>query len=390
MIPRSLSESVLRLAKQFSVLSVTGPRQSGKTTLIKACFPKHHYVTLENLDSRSFAQSDPKGFLEQYDNGIGIILDEVQNAPDLLSYIQGYVDTSPQAGFYILSGSQNFLVNQAISQSLAGRVAIINLLPLSMIELNDGGRRPATFLEAIFKGGYPKIYASDISPLDWYPNYIRTYLERDVRQIKHITDLVSFQKFIKLCAGRTGQILNMASLALDAGISPNTAKSWLSLLEASYIIHLLQPYYKNYNKRVIKSPKLYFYDTGLVCSLLNIESQEQLITHHMKGELFETFILSEFIKYRSNKARNPQCYYWRDQQGHEIDCLFETADRVIPIEIKSSQTVNLNFFRGLEDWYKISGTDQPNGFIVYGGMEHQRRKEARILPWHDIAKIFES
>ncbi len=323
MITRVISDKLKSLYRKFPVVSVVGPRQSGKTTLVKNVFPRLKYVSLEELDNREFALRDPRGFLSTYDNGA--IIDEAQRVPDLFSYIQTEVDKKDSPGQFILTGSQNILLHENVSQTLAGRVAILRLLPFSLEELKNTPYGSWQSDRYIYTGFYPRIYDKKINPADWYPNYIQTYVEKDVRLMKNISDLNTFQKFIKLCAGRTGQILNLSSLGNECGITHNTAKSWLSILEAGYIIFLLKPYHKNFNKRLIKMPKLYFYDTGLACFLLGIQNTSQLATHYLRGSLFESFVLSELIKERFNKGIEPNCYYWRDKTGNEIDCVIETG-----------------------------------------------------------------
>ncbi len=382
MISRKLAPVLLLYAKEFPVVALLGPRQSGKTTLAQAIFSNHRYVSLESLQEREFAQRDPRGFLQEYTNENGIILDEIQHVPDLLSYIQVQVDEQKKPGYFILTGSQNFLVNEVISQSLAGRVAILTLLPLSISELQTVNLLPEKIETVLYRGSYPSLYASlTITPFMWYPNYIQTYLERDVRDLKHVIDLSTFKRFIQLCAGRIGQTLNIASLASDCGISQITAKGWISLLEASYIIFLLQPHYKNFSKRLIKTPKLYFYDTGLACSLLGIESQEQLAMHYLRGGLFESFVIAEFFKDYYNAGRVPRLYFWRDNHGHEIDCIVEQALTLIPVEIKSGKTVTTDFFENIHYWKQLAGDQASNGFIIYAGDNGQRRTDITVLNW---------
>ncbi|MCF7799500.1 ATP-binding protein [Candidatus Babeliales bacterium] len=388
-IPRILKNSLLESSQQLPVVAILGPRQSGKTTLAKTTFDKHKYVSLEDLDTRQRAIEDPRKFLSDicFNNNNGVILDEFQNAPAILSYIQTIVDEQEKPGYFILTGSQNFLVNQEITQTLAGRIALLTLLPLSITELKNNNILPKTVEDLIFKGAYPRIYARNVNPITWYRDYIETYLERDVRLISHVKDLVQFKYFVQLCAGRIGQVVNYSSLASDCGIDTRTAKEWLSLLQASYIIFTLQPHNKNFNRRLIKSPKLYFYDTGLVCSLLKIESREQLLTHYMRGNLFECLVISELYKHFFNKNRRPSIYFWRDNHGHEIDCIIEKASKLIPIEIKSSMTAYPKIFNELQEWYKISETQVPNGYVIYGGDENQSRLHGIALSWKNLNLI---
>lgn len=386
MIKRDLSAKLKALAGKFPVVSVVGPRQSGKTTLVKSLFAGWGYVSLEDLDQREFALKDPKGFLASHDKGA--VIDEVQRAPQLFSYIQTVVDRNRKPGRFILTGSQNILLQENISQSLAGRTAILKLLPLSIGELSHTAYRAEQSGEYIFKGFYPRLYDKKIAPADWYPNYIQTYVERDVRLVKNISDLNTFQKFIRMCAGRIGQVLNLSSLGNECGITHNTARAWLSVLESSYIIFLLKPYHKNFNKRLVKMPKLYFYDTGLACSLLGIQSKSQLDTHYLKGSLFESLIISEIIKNRFNKGLEPNCYYWRDKTGHEIDCIAETPRKLLQIEIKSGRTIGEDFFDGIKYWNKLAAKSDQNGYLIYNGDEDQQRTLAKVISWKNLPAIF--
>lgn len=315
------------------------------------------------------------------------IIDEVQKVPKIFSYLQTKIDSVNASGQYILTGSQNFLFHQGISQSLAGRVAIFRLFSLSFDELIKNKYFFNTIDDYIYSGGYPAIFKNKIDPADWYPNYIETYIERDLRNIKQITDLSAFRTFVKLCAGRIGQIVNLSDLGRDVGVSHNTIKSWLSILETSYIIFFLQPYYKNFNKRIIKSPKLYFYDTGLVCSLLGINDKKQIKTHYLKGNLFENFIISEFIKNKFNKNYQSEYYFWKDKTGIELDLLEIKNQKIKPIEIKSSMTINEDFFKNIKSWQKIT-KNKEKGVLIYGGLESQKRSFVDILSWKDILKSF--
>ncbi len=388
LIKRKLVSELKSLAGKFPVVSIYGPRQSGKTTLSKMAFKNYKYINLESIAERKFAESDPKGFLEVNSNEKGVILDEVQNVPDLLSYIQVYVDEHEKPGFFILTGSQNLLLNERISQSLAGRVAILTLLPFSINEVKTESILFKNYLKAMFKGFYPRVLAKKYSLLTWYPSYIQTYIERDVRQIKNVSNLSLFQHFVELCAGRIGQLLNIALLANDCGINTSTANSWLSVLEASYIIFVIRPHHKNFSKRIVKSPKLYFYDTGIVCSLLGIKSEGELFRHYLRGGLFESFVLSELMKYEYNRGRRPQIYFWRDNHGHEIDCIMERANKLIPIEIKAGKTINSSFFDELKYWNEISGTKPEDNFLIYSGDENQKSSVGNILGWQSLGKVF--
>ncbi len=382
MIIREMKRKLLEIAKKFPAVAILGPRQSGKTTLAQTCFPRYIYVSLEDLDRREFAKRDPRGFLETYLEGEGVIFDEIQHAPDLFSYIQTEIDRKKRPGFFILTGSQNFLIDQKIGQTLAGRIYIFTLLPLTLQEL--GKRCPKTLEVALYRGFYPSIYVSKIAPADWYSAYLRTYVERDVRQVQNITDLSTFQRFIKLCAGRVGQILNLTSLGNDCGVSANTARAWISLLEASYIIFLLRPFHRNFSKRLIKSPKIYFYDPGLACHLLDIHSHKELSVHYLKGGLFESMVIGELMKRRYNRGLSPHCHFWRDKSGNEVDCIIEEGKKITSIEIKAAKTISTDFFRGLIDWRQLAESSTVQSFLIYGGDENQKRKEARVLSWRSI------
>jgi len=386
MIPRLLKHELLEASLQLPVVAILGPRQSGKTTLAKATFHKHTYISLEDLDTRQRAIEDPRKFLHDICNGNtnGVILDEFQNAPAILSYIQTLVDQAERPGYFILTGSQNFLVNQEITQTLAGRIALLTLLPLSIAELKAEMLLPETTEGILFKGLYPRIYAHNVNPATWYRDYIETYLERDVRQITQVKDLTQFKYFVQLCAGRVGQIINYASLASDCGIDVRTAKEWFSLLEASYVVFTLQPHHKNFNRRLVKAPKLYFYDTGLVCSLLKIETSDQLLTHYMRGNLFECLIIAELYKRFFNKNRRPSISFWRDNHGQEIDCIIEKASQLIPIEIKSCMTPYPKIFNELQKWYEVSESTTANGYVIYGGNETQSRLHGTALSWKNL------
>lgn len=389
MIKRELTSILKHLAEQFRVLAVLGPRQSGKTTITQETFNNHTYVSLEDTDTRAFAETDPRAFLQLYHNDHGIILDEIQHVPSLLSYIQTEVDRTKKKGYFILTGSQNFLLNEKITQTLAGRVAIFTLLPLSVHELQQANMLPHDINTLMLQGSYPPIYADNVNPLYWYPSYISTYIERDIRQIKNITNASLFQTFIKLCAGRIGQLLNVSSLANDCGISAVTAESWISLLEMSYIVFRAQPHYKNFSKRVVKTTKLYFYDTGLACSLLEIDNPKQLATHYLRGGLFESFVFSEILKMQYNRGFTPHPYFWRDKIGHEVDCVIERGGKLYAIEMKAGKTITSDYFDGLDYWNKLALSDAGTSYLVYAGDESQQRTIAHVLKWQDITKIME-
>lgn len=388
-IKRLISGKIKEFSKQYPVVAITGPRQSGKTTLVKQLFPQHVYVTLEDLDLKAKVQSDPRGFLASHGQGHGLIIDEAQEVPELFSYIQGIVDDEKKDGFFILTGSQNFLLHEKITQSLAGRVALFTLLPLSVQELQQAGIASALAEEQIQKGFYPKTYEKKITDLNYfYMTYISTYVERDVRAVLQITDLVSFQKFMKLCAARIGNIINFAELARDCDISPKTAKAWLSVLEASYIIKLVYPFYKNFSKRLIKSPKLYFVDTGLACHLLGIKSSQDLFIHEMRGSLFESMIMMELSKIYFNRAEMPPLYFWRTVQGQEIDCIVEKSYAVqIPVEIKASVTMRTDFAANIAQWEVITGKPVDHSYVVYAGNQYFGGKGAHFIAWNALEKM---
>ena len=388
MIARDLAEKIKVAAKSYPVIALTGPRQSGKTTLVKELFNESHkYVSLENPDLRAYAQTDPKGFLEEYK--APLIIDEAQHVPALFSYIQGIVDESKQVGQFVLTGSQNFLLLEKISQSLAGRVSIFHLLPFSLKEMKNSDYNISNLEELLFTGFYPRIYDKKLDPKEWYSNYLRTYVERDIRTLKKIQDLRTFQIFLKMCAARTGQLLDLTSIGNDCGVSHNTVKDWINILEASFIVFLLRPHFKNFNKRLVKSPKIYFYDSGLLCHLLNIESPQQLQAHYLRGGIFESFAISEIIKNRINQNLDLNVYFWRDKYGYEIDCLIEKGQDLIPIEIKSAKTINTDFFSGLNYWNELAQTENraEKTFLVYAGNENQKRSAAQVLSWKDLDKI---
>lgn len=386
MIIRDLKEKVLERATYYPIVAILGPRQSGKTTLAQDAFNTYAYVSLENYETRGFAQKDPQGFLNSYANEQGIIIDEFQHVPELLSYIQTRVDAEKKMGHFILTGSQNFLMNMAISQSLAGRVSIITLLPLSLHELKKADLVPSSVNQLLVKGFYPPLYSRQVPPDVWYPDYRQTYIERDIRQLTQVADLGIFQTFMQLCAGRIGQLLNLTALAQDCGISDMTAKRWIHLLEASYILFLLRPHHNNFGKRLTKSPKLYFYDTGLACSLLNI-SPEQLPMHPFKGALFESMVIADLMKQYFNQGKRPSLYFWRDHTGNEIDCLIEHGTDLIPIEIKAGQTLSNDFFKGLSFYNQLAGNDPASGYLIYAGTEQQKRSLGSVLSWDTIDQL---
>lgn len=388
MIKRQSAHDISESARYFPVLAIVGPRQSGKTTIAQMIFKNHIYLSLEDLDVRAAAAKDPRTFLIANHNKHGIIIDEFQYVPELLSYIQTIVDKEQQPGYFILTGSQNFLINQAITQSLAGRVSIHTLLPFSIHELAANKLLPSEIETMLYKGCYPAIYSKNIEPTRLYKNYFQTYVERDVRQLAQIGDLSTFQIFITLCANRIGQLLNLTALGNECGISDNTVKRWLSILEASYIIFLLRPHHTNFGKRLVKMPKLYFYDPGLACYLLKIK-QEEMSYHPNKGNLFEGLIIADILKHYYNNGKIPDIYFWRDKTGHEIDCIIQKGSKLIPIEIKSARTTNERFFEGIEYWHKIAPQQSSESFIVYAGASKQVRIYKNLISWQSVDKIFE-
>jgi len=344
-------------------------------------------VNLENPESRSFASEDPNRFLREYENKQGVIIDEFQYVPELLSYIQVAVDEKKRPGYFILTGSQNFLMNQSITQSLAGRVGILTLLPFSLHELK-ANKLLQDIDTTLLYGSYPRLYEQQIAAADFYPSYIHTYLERDVRQIANVGDILVFQKLMRLCAARVGQLLNMVDLATYLGVDQRKVKQWLSVLEASYIIFLLKPHFKNFNKRLTKTPKLYFYDTGLACSLLDIRTAEILALSPYRGNLFESLIISDFQKQYYNAGSNPSTYFWREQNGRlEVDCVIDRGDMLLPVEIKSGETISPSFFASLSEWSKITGSNPERATIIYGGNKSQTRSTGKVLGWRQATQF---
>lgn len=380
MIPRELTSKLISMARGFPVLSLTGPRQSGKTTLVRRVFEDYAYLNLENLDTMAAATEDPRRFLEAHKER-GVIIDEAQRAPELFSYLQGIVDESREMGRYILTGSQNFLLSEKISQSLAGRTAVLHLLPFAAGELNQAGLPPLDLDTALFQGGYPPIFDRPVAPTDFYAAYIETYLERDLRSIKNIGDLSLFRKFLMLCAGRTGQLLNMTALGNEVGVDHKTISAWISVLEACFIVFLLSPYHRNWSKRVVKQPKLYFHDTGLLCSLLGLKTPSDLSTHHMRGHIFECHVVAEHMKTRYNRGERPTLYFWRDHSGHEIDLIIEDGPRIKAVEIKSAETLNPSLFEGLKWFARQTGLPACAHALVYGGDTRQSRSAGEVYPW---------
>lgn len=397
MFARALAPTLKRLAARYPVVSLTGPRQSGKTTLTRLVFPKHRYVSLEDPEQREFATNDPKGFLDSHPGGV--ILDEAQRAPQLFSYIQTLVDLEGKAGRFILTGSQQFLLLSRVSQTLAGRIALLQLQPLSLSELRgtrplDPDRflrgpfppsvppSPGSLDRILFRGMFPRIHDKKMDAREWYGSYLRTYVERDVRDVLRIGDLGTFRNFLRLCAGRTGQLLNLSSLAADCGITHPTARAWISVLEAGSLVFLLRPHSRNFSKRLIKTPKLYFLDSGLLCHLLRIRNEEDLASHPLRGNIFETFILSEIHKVFDHAGEDPPLFFWRDQTGHEVDLIIDLGRTIVPVDIKSAKTVATDSFRGLRYWRTLPGNSSKDGILVYGGETGYDREGFRVRPWH--------
>ncbi len=376
MFKRTLTTHLQKLAKKYPVVTLLGPRQSGKTTLVKAAFPDKPYVNMEDAENRSLATLDPKSFMQAYPGGA--ILDEVQRVPHLLSYIQVRVDESEQKGMFILTGSHQAQLHSAVSQSLAGRTSLLRLLPMSLHEIREA-KLSTPLEEVILKGGYPKIYKENLPISNAYSSYFQTYVERDVRQILQVKDLVQFERFIKLVASRVGQLINYANLASDVGVSAVTIKEWIAVLEATYILVRLEPYFENFGKRIIKSPKLYFTDTGLACYLLGIDTVEQLTKDSFYGNLFENWVVLELMKARYNQAADPRLYFYRDISGKEVDLLFQQGSHLIPIEIKSSKTFNPSFLEGLHYFHKQSPEKAEGGALIYRGDQTQKIGNFQLL-----------
>jgi predicted AAA+ superfamily ATPase len=384
MIQRDASTKIKQLAKKFPAVGLLGPRQSGKTTLAKELFPKKPYVSFENQDNILLVTKDPRAFLDQYKTGA--IFDEIQRVPQLLSYLQGVIDDQPnKVGLFIIAGSQNLLLLESISQTLAGRIAFIHLLPFSFSELASSKHGTQSLNKLILNGGYPRLYDRKIKPVDFYPNYLLTYVERDVRQIKNITNLAMFQRFLKVCASRVGQEVNYTSIGNDTGVDQKTVLSWFGILEASFIAFRLQPFYNNLGKRLTQMPKLYFYDTGLCCSLLELETESHVNTHPLRGALFENLIILELLKARFNNGQRSNLFYWRDRTGNEIDVLLDQSAQVVPIEIKTSATFTTDYVKGINYWKKIN-PNVKKAFVVFTGKTASLDKIS-ILNWKEIAFI---
>jgi len=384
-INRAIEHPIKQTKDKYPIIAVTGPRQSGKTTLLKNLFNDYQYVNLEDPDMRDFAEKDPRGFLKQFSENV--ILDEAQRAPQLFSYIQGIVDDSGKMGQFILSGSQNFHLMQSITQSLAGRVAIFKLMPFDFQELKSADLLNSNYIPQIIKGFYPAIYDRNIQPETFYPNYIETYVQRDVSQLIAIKDMRAFQRFIALCATRAGQLLSLNGIANECGISQPTAKSWLSALENSYIVFLLYPFHKNFSKRIVKTPKLYFYDTGLLSYLLKINDETRLFNQSIKGALFENMIIAEQIKRMHHKdERQTDVWFWRDSEGNEVDLLIQRPKQHEIVEIKATATISSKLFDGLNNFATLANDSRLVKTLVYGGKEYQQRSTGKVVPWSEFGK----
>lgn len=381
MIKRIAQQEVLELSKQFKIVSVVGPRQSGKTTLVKATFPEKEYVNFENPDIRLFAAQDPRGFLNNYLDGA--IFDEIQRVPEIFSYIQQIVDENNSMGQYIFTGSNNFLIQENISQSLAGRVGYLYLLPLSIDEIKAVNY---SLNELMYTGFFPSLYQQEaIKAYKWYDNYIRTYIERDVRLVKNINNLLNFEKFVRLLAARIGQLLNLSSLAVEVGVDVKTIQSWISVLEVGFVVYRLKPFHENFNKRLVKMPKIYFYDTGLVTALLNIQNPSDLQYHYIRGALFENLVINELLKMKFNAGQINNLYFWRDNTGNEIDIIID-QNPPLTIEIKSGETVTDKYFKSLKYWNKLS--KKSGGIVIYGGEKSYQKSDGfQLLSFKSIKNI---
>jgi predicted AAA+ superfamily ATPase len=378
-----IAEKIIKqFSRQFRALAIVGPRQSGKTTLVKKVFPRKPYVSLEDPDERMLATNDPRAFLNRYKNGA--VIDEAQRVPELFSYLQGILDKTTKDGLFILTGSNNFLLQQSISQSLAGRIGYIDLMPLCYKEIIKFGKEDYPMEDLILNGCYPELYDKNRKAIAWYPAYIRTYIERDVKQIRNIENTILFNRFLQLCAGRAGQQLNVSALSIEGGIDVKTVQAWLSILQSSYIIYLLPPYHKNFNKRIVKTPKLYFIDTGVACSLLGIRQAKELENSHFRGALFENYVIMELLKEKYNQASTTGFYYWKENNGIEIDLLIDTGKNIIPIEIKAASTFAESQIKNLQQWNKIIGGK--GGLLLHNGeVGFTRADKIRIANWKNHA-----
>lgn len=381
-IKREIVNSIRENMKMYPIIAISGPRQSGKTTMLRDSFPDYEYLSMEDVDARNFLDRDPRGFFERYNTFC--IFDEAQRVPELFSYLQTKVDNDKIMGQYILSGSQNFHLMKSISQSLAGRVAIFKLFPLDFNELRSVDLLEKDYVKMMLKGFYPAIYDRNMPSRNFYNSYIQTYVERDITDLVNIQNIRSFRMFLGLCAARAGQLLNLNNLAVDCGISQPTAKAWLSALESSYIVFLLPPLHNNFNKRIIKTPKLYFYDTGLLCHLLKIKDENQISLNSFKGNLFENMIVSEYIKLNYHQNNYDEFWFWRDASGHEVDLIRQDDFRFNIIEIKATKTIMFDLFKGLLYFETLAKDDVKSKTLVYAGLVPEKRSHADVVSWYDI------
>jgi hypothetical protein len=386
MIDRTIRPFLSLAAEESPVVAVTGPRQSGKTTLCRATFPDYEYVSLEPLDTREFARTDPRGFLRQYAGHV--VFDEIQRVPELFSYLQEQVDLDPAPGRFVLTGSQHFGLSASISQSLAGRVSILNLLPLGLDEVRRFGTFPTEIWSQIWSGGYPRIYDRRLTPDRWLADYVATYVQRDVRQVTNVGDLDTFTAFLRLAAGRTGQELNLSSLGSDVGVSYNTIRSWISVLEMSFVVRTLPPWVRNPRKRVVKAPKLHFIDSGLACHLLGIRSPEQLALHPLRGAIFESWVVSEVLKARVHRRRAADLFHLRESRGVEVDLIVDAGSRLYGVEAKSGATLPRGGTTALASW-PAAGSSSATLVrrILYGGDTRQQRTDVDVVPWGQIQEV---
>ena len=385
MIRRQASQLLVQMSKGFPIVALTGPRQSGKTTLARQAFPDKPYFSLEDPEVRQRLAADPKQFFAILPSGA--VLDEVQRCPEVFSYLQGLVDERARMGEFVITGSQQFGLLDNITQSLAGRVGLLQLLPLSLAELTATGMSPRTLEQTVWMGGYPALFDQRRQleqPAQWLSAYASTYIERDVRQVLEVSKLSLFQRFVLMCAARTGQLLNLSALAADCGISHTTARSWLTVLEASYVVYLLQPYHQNFGKRLVKMPKLYFLDTGLLCHLLRIDSPQTLATHALRGPIFESWVVSETLKHRFNQALPADIYFWRDNHGVEVDLVFEHAGKLHAVEIKSGATFATDWVKACQRWQRYAGAVAADPVLVYGGQEIYTVQGVQVRAWHTL------
>ncbi len=382
MIPRQAAPVLQKLALGYPILAITGPRQAGKTTLAQTTFPDKRYLSLEDPDQRAFAEEDPRAFLARLPQGA--ILDEAQRCPALFSYLQTRVDREKKMGQFVLTGSQQFGLLSNLTQTLAGRVGMVQLLPFSLQEMQQGELAIHDLDDLMWRGMYPPVHDRQLAPEQWFANYLVTYVERDVRQLIEVQNLSLFQRFIKLCAARCGQLLNLSSLASDCGVSHNTVRAWISVLEASYVVFLLQPHHQNFGKRLVKTPKLYFVDTGLAAFLLGIRDPQHLSIHSARGALFENFVISELLKRRYNQGLPSNLFFWRNNAGDEVDLLIEQGEQLIPVEIKSGQTFSSDFLVGLQKWMRLAGETCLAPRLVYGGEENMTRSGVLVQSWKAI------